>query len=58
LNKEYSKKAKTNDIFGRNQDLEGKLTIEGYEEVQSIDLSNNKKLTRIELKDLPKLTRF
>src|SRR5437879_1480807 len=46
------------DIRIDDENLEGKLIVEGYKELLNIDCSNNRNLTSVEIKNLPKLTRF
>lgn len=57
LEKNYPKNGKKYEtIFARNKELEGHLTIEGYEETWQIVCNSNASLESIKLKDLPKLT--
>src|SRR5438874_4147212 len=45
-------------LFLRNKDLAGKLTIEGYEKVESIHCEYNNKLESVKLVNLPELVSF
>jgi len=45
-------------LFLRNKDLAGKLTIEGYEKVESIHCEYNNKLESVKLVNLPELASF
>jgi Leucine-rich repeat (LRR) protein len=58
LDKNYPKLKKPEEIITKNSDLEGDLTIEEYKEVWNINLSGNRKLSGVELKNLPNLTHF
>ena len=60
LDKTYSKEQRkeVKKIFARGKNLEGKLIIEDFENLEKIECGFNNKLTGIEIANLPQLTYF